>query len=412
MAWGPEHSAKPPAATRRLTRPPTAPDPVYFDYNATTPLDPEVRAVMADVEQRVFANPSSIHRLGREARARLDEARERVASAWGCRPTEVVFTSGATEANSLAVLGTARRRRSRGGHIVCSRIEHPSVIEAVRHLERRDGFRVTWVAPRQDGTVSAAAMLNAVESDTVLVTLMAANNEIGTLQPVAEVGTGCRARGIPFHTDAAQWLGKLPCTRIADFQADLVSVCAHKFHGPRGAGALYVRGGMAPEPLMFGGGQENDQRAGTENLPAIVGLAEAIERFAVAPVFAVPGIVRLTQRLRQAARRWPATRLLGAEPGLLPNTVAVAVEGADATALIAALDLTGICASSGSACSAGALVPSHVLTALALEPPMERGLVRFSLGRESTAAEVERLEQTMPKIIQQVLERGREAGNL
>ena len=412
MAWGPEHSAKPAPVPRRLARAAALPDPVYLDYNATTPLDPGVRTVMAEVERRAFANPSSIHRLGREARALLDEARERVATAWGCRPTEVVFTSGATEANSLAVLGTARRRKGPAGHLVCSRIEHPSVLEAVRHLERREGFRVTWVPPQRDGTVSAAAMLGAVESDTALVTLMAANNEIGTLQPVAEVGAACRSRGIPFHTDAAQWLGKMPCDRIDVFHADLVSICAHKFHGPRGAGALYVRGGMAPEPLMFGGGQENDQRAGTENLPAIVGLAEAVQRFAVTPVFAAAGIVRLTQRLRQAARKWPATRLLGAEPGLLPNTVAIAVDGADATALIAALDLVGICASSGSACSAGALVPSHVLTALALEPPMERGLVRFSLGRESTAAEVERLEREMPKVIQQVLERGREAGNL
>jgi len=254
-----------------------------------------------------------------------------------------------------------------------------------------------------------AALKAALRPDTVLVTIMAANNETGAIQPVAALGKVCRERGVLFHTDAVQWFGKEPFTNIHQFNADLVSLCAHKFHGPKGAGALFVRSPLHPDPILFGGGHENERRAGTENLATIIGLAEAMERFVRTPVFPQERLVGLTNRLAALVEQLEPQGAVRRSPraARLPNTLAFTVRGADSISLLASLDLEGICASSGSACSAGSLEPSHVILALGAPKDEANALVRFSLGRGSTEAEVEEVERVLPEIIARVQGAGR-----
>ncbi len=372
---------------------------IYFDYNATTPLDAGVRDVMVEALELAWGNPSSVHALGRAARDRLDDARYRLSGMWKCRPSEVVFTGGGTESNNLALMGTARLKASVGRHLVVSSVEHHAVLHAVEWLERHEGFEVTQVPVDAQGRVTVEAVLGAIRSDTALVSVMAANNEVGTVQPVAEIGRGCRERGVVFHCDAVQAFGKLPFDGMAGFEADLVSVCGHKFHGPKGAGALYVRSPLLPHPILHGGGHENERRAGTENLAAILGLVEAFERCVMTPCF--PERLRdWTGRLARVVEGIPGVRALGDREGGLANTLAFAVEGADGITLLANLDLEGVCASSGAACSAGSLEPSHVLKAMGLPADQCRALVRFSLGRETTEDEVDRVVALLPEVIQ------------
>lgn len=373
--------------------------PIYLDYNATTPLDPTVRGAMEPYWESVWGNPSSVHAIGRAARAALDDRRYRMAAAWKCKPSEVVFTSGGTEANHLAIVGTARLRRSRGNHLVTSAVEHPAVLETFRSLSRHDGFALTILPVDTDGQVSCDCLVAALRPDTILVSIMSANNEVGTLQPIAQLGRICRERGITFHTDAVQAFGKLPFLDIHQFEADLVTVCAHKFHGPKGAGALFIRSPLQPMPMLVGGGQENERRAGTENLPAIVGLVEAFERFVPHPVFPSDRLKSWTGQLATTAASIPGVTIRGHPLERLANTVAFTVAGADSIALMAALDLEGICASSGSACSAGSLEPSHVLEAMGVPKAETNALVRLSLGRETTSEEVERVCHQLPGIL-------------
>jgi len=375
---------------------------IYFDYNATTPLDPAVRAAMMPFLESVWGNPSSVHQIGRAARAALDEARYRLAGLWKCRPSEVVFTSGGTEANNLAVLGAARRLRGSGRHLITSPVEHPAVLHAHRQLQRLEGFEVTELPVDASGRVDPQSVRAALRPDTVLVSVMAANNEVGTLQPVAEIGALCRERGVCFHTDAVQALGKQPFEDIHQFQADLVAVCAHKFHGPKGAGALFIRSPLQPESVAVGGGHENERRAGTENLAGIVALVDAFARFVSAPVFDSERLAPWTRRLAETAAAIPGVTVRSPDAGRLANTVAFTVAGADSVTLLAALDLAGVCASGGSACSAGSLEPSHVLRAMGVPEPECNALVRFSLGRETTEAEVDRVISLLPEVIRQV----------
>ena len=375
---------------------------VYFDYNATTPLDPAVREAMLPYLGEVFGNPSSVHQVGRRARAILDAARDRAAGVLGCKPSEVVFTSGGTESNNLAVFGTARLLRHKGRHLITSAVEHHSVLHCCEYLARKEGFEVTYLPVDREGLVAVEALQRALRPDTALVSIMAANNEIGTLQPVAELGALCRERGVVFHTDAAQWLGKEPFEDIRQFNADLVSLCAHKLHGPKGAGALFIRSPLLPEPVVFGGGHENERRAGTENLAGIVGLVEALERFVRQPVFDKERLGPLAERLRKRLEGLPGVHLVGARQRGLANTVSFVTQGADSIALLAGLDLEGICASSGSACSAGSLEPSHVVRALGLEAQLTNSLVRFSLGRESSLEEVAYVEEVLPNVLRRV----------
>jgi len=375
-------------------------NPIYWDYNATTPLDHQVRQAMEPYLENVWGNPSSIHAVGRRARAALDEFRYRLAGAWKCRPSEVIFTSGGTESNNLAVLGTARLRGAQGyRHLVVSPVEHHAVLHALKHLEAHEGFTLTLVPVNHHGRVSPEAVAQALRPDTALVSIMAANNETGTLQPVAEIGRLCRERGVIFHTDAVQAFGKLPFERIDQFEADLVSVCAHKFHGPKGAGALFIRSPLLPHPTQHGGAQENERRGGTENLTAVAGLVSAFETLVLQPVFPTNSLRAWTERLAQTVTSLPGVERHGCPENRLPNTLAFSVEGTDSISLLANLDLEGLCASSGSACTAGSVEPSHVLRAMGVPESRAKALVRFSLGRESTEEEVARVESLLPTLI-------------
>lgn len=379
----------------------TPPRRVYFDHNATTPLDPGVREALIAALDDPWANPSSIHQLGHRARALLDDARERVADRLQCRPSEIIFTSGGTEANNLAVLGAARRLRDRGRHLLCSPIEHPAVLACHLYLARHEGFRLTLLPVDASGRIDPEEVARRLERDTVLVSVMAANNEVGTLQPVRQIGQLCRERGVLFHTDAVQWFGKEPATAVTDFEADLVTACAHKIHGPKGVGLLVARSPFQPLPLLLGGSQENDRRAGTENLAAILALTFALERFLSPPVFGSTIIDTGISDLRECLQDVDGVRIHSPPSGALRNTLAFTVADADSTSLLAALDLVGVCASSGSACSAGALEPSHVLEAMGVPAPRSASLVRFSLGRGNTIEEIDYVISLLPDLIKQ-----------
>lgn len=375
---------------------------VYLDYNATTPLDPKIQSSMLPFLDSVWGNPSSIHHLGRKARAVLDDARDRCSTVFGCRPSEIIFTSGGTESSNLAIFGTARRLRAKGRHLITSSIEHHAVLHSFRYLEQREGFEVTYLPVDRSGLVSPQSLKEALRPDTVLVSIMAANNEVGTIQPVSELGATCRDRGILFHTDAVQWFGKSPFTGVPQFNADLVSCCAHKIHGPKGAGLLYARSPLFPEPIIYGGGHENEHRAGTENLAAIVGLVLALERFVRQPVFAARALSPLAELFLNTLSGMEGVYVLGTAEHRLPNTVSFVVRDADSIALLAGLDLEGICASSGSACSSGSLEPSHVVLAMGFDNTLANSLIRFSLGRENTHEEVSLACSILPEVVRRV----------
>ena len=378
------------------------PRTIYFDYNATTPLDPGVRDAMLPFlgggVGEVWGNPSSVHHVGRKARALLDDARDRAAKFLGAKPSEIIFTSGGTESNNLAIFGTARALKSKGKHLITSAVEHDAVLQSFDYLEKKEGFEVTRLPVNSDGRVSPDDLKNAIRADTFLVSIMAANNEIGTIQPVAELGAICRERGIVFHTDAVQWFGKEPFENVGQFNADLVSVCAHKFHGPKGAGLLYIKSPLHPDPILFGGGHENERRAGTENLAGIIGLVAALEKFVKPPVFEKTKLKLLADNLISAIEKIDGCEIVSPKENFLANTVSFVVRGADSIALLAGLDVEGICASSGSACSAGSIEPSHVILAIG-KKELANSLVRFSLGRDSTAEEVDFVCAVLPEII-------------
>ncbi len=372
---------------------------IYFDYNATTPLDPRVREAMLPFLGEIWGNPSSVHHIGRRARALLDDARDRAAAVLGAKPSEVIFTSGGTESVNLAICGTARLLKPKGRHLITSAVEHHAVLHACDYLARKEGFEVTVLPVDRAGRVSLESLRQAIRPDTILVSIMAANNEIGTIQPVAELGVLCRERGVLFHTDAVQWFGKEPFAGVQQFNADLVSICAHKFHGPKGAGALFARSPLHPDPILLGGGHENDRRAGTENLAGIMGLVDAMERFVPEPAFARRHLEPLALRLIGAAEQIEGVQFVGSREQRLANTVALVVAGTDSIVLLAGLDMEGVCASSGSACSAGSLEPSHVIAALGFEQRLANALVRFSLGRETTEADVKWVADLLPGVI-------------
>jgi cysteine desulfurase len=376
----------------------SVPGTIYFDYNATTPLDPAVRESMLPFLDGIWGNPSSVHHVGRKARALLDDARERTARFLGAKPSEIIFTSGGTESNNLAIFGAARLLRDKGRHLITSAVEHHAVLHCFDYLEKKEGFSVSRLPVDSSGRVSPSDLKNAFRPDTILVSVMAANNEIGTLQPVSELGALCHDRGVCFHTDAVQWFGKEPFASIQQFNADLVSVCAHKFHGPKGAGLLFIKSPLHPDPILFGGGHENERRAGTENLPAIVGLVNALEKFVKPAVFDRQTIKPLCDRLVSAVKNIEGCDLVSPSSGSLANTVSFTVRGSDGIALMAGLDMEGVCASSGSACSAGSLEPSHVIVALG-KPAVANSLVRFSLGRFSALEEVERVCSLLPLVV-------------
>ncbi|MER3489930.1 MAG: cysteine desulfurase NifS [Meiothermus sp.] len=367
---------------------------IYLDYAATTPLDPEVKAAM----ERAFAawgNPSSLHAEGRGAKALLEESRERVAGAIGARPREVVFTSGGSEADALAILGYALAQGQ--GHLVSTQVEHSAVLTALRGLERL-GYAVTYLEPEpRTGLVYPEQVAQALRPDTRLVSVMTANNELGTLYPVRQIAAVCQARGVAFHTDAVQAAGTIPLN-VQELGVDMLSLAAHKFYGPKGAGALYLRRGLELFPIAPGK-QEQGLRGGTENLPAVYGMALALEKSVRLIPEEAPRLLALRKRLETALLALPGVELNGHPTQRSPKHVNVTALGADGEGLLLNLDLMGVCASSGSACSSGSLEPSHVLTAIGRSRPEARASVRFSLGRYTTEAEIDRAAKAFAEAV-------------
>ncbi len=360
---------------------------VYLDHAATTPVDPRVLEAMLPYFTAVPGNASSLHAFGQDARAGVDQARVKVAGLIGARPGEIVFTSGATEADNLAVFGVALAQEARGRHVVTSGIEHHAVLEACRFLEGR-GWAVTYVPVDGGGVVDPDDLRQALRPDTVLVSIMAANNEVGSLQPLAEIGRLTRERGIPFHTDATQMAGALPMS-VGESDVDLLSLSGHKRYGPKGVGALYVRAGTPLARVQHGGDHERGRRGGTENVAGIVGLGAACGLAADEMADEVIRVTALRDRLIAGALAIPGAHLNGARTPRLPNNVNVSFDGTDGQSLVIGLDLHGVAASSGSACSAGSLDPSHVLLALGLPPELAAGAVRLTVGRHTTEADVD-----------------------
>lgn len=372
---------------------------VYLDHNATTPLDPAVADAMADALRREFGNASSVHYFGQAAKARLDDARQRVAHLIGADPGEVVFTSGGTESDNFAIRGVAEAMEPLGRkHLVTSGLEHEAVLTTMRALERR-GWRVTRVAPDRHGVVDPDAIAEALTDDTALLTLMLANNEIGTIQPVAACAALARARGILVHTDAVQAAGKVPIG-VETLGVDLLSLSAHKFYGPKGVGALWIRRGTRLLSPMTGGKQERNRRAGTENVPGIIGFGLAATLAAERLEADAQTQAALRDRLeREILASVPGTHVNGGGQPRVPNTTNIGFEGIEAESLLIALDLEGFAVSTGSACSSGTLEPSHVLKAMGLPLPDTQNALRLSLGRHTTDDDITRFVATLPPIV-------------
>ena len=372
---------------------------IYLDHNATTPPHPDAVKAMLPFLEANYGNPSSMHCPGREARAALDGARERLAKLLGARPGEMVFTGGGTEADNHAIFGAVRALGGRARHVVVSPIEHHAVLHACEYLRQHEGVEVTVLPVDADGLVSPDAVRDAIRGDTALVSVMLANNETGALQPVREIGAVCRERGVLFHTDAVQGFGKVPMN-VGDLLVDLLSVSGHKVYGPKGVGALWIRPRVKMDPLLHGGSHESDRRAGTENVAGIAGFVRAAE-ITVARVESEDTRLRaLTERLwRELSARIERIRRNGPAGRRVANTLNVSFAGCKSDALLMSLDLEGIAVSSGSACAVGSLKPSHVLVAMGLGPEMAQAAVRFSLGAATTEADVDVVVNVMPQIV-------------
>jgi len=363
---------------------------IYMDHNATTPVRPEVLEAMLPFYGPVYGNASSLHGFGREAKDGLERAREQVAKVLGARPDEVCFTGGGTEADNLAVKGMAWANRERGDHLITSQVEHHAVFNTCEYLEKQ-GFKVTYLPVDSEGRVDPGDVEKAITKETLLVSIMQANNETGTVQPIAEVGRIARKRGVYFHTDAVQAFTKLP-TRVDELGVDLLSLSGHKIYGPKGVGCLYIRKGTKLDSLVHGGHHERNRRAGTENVPAIVGLGKAAELGAGEMNEEAKKLATLRDRLQEGIlARIPEVRVNARNTRRLPGTLSVCFNYVEGESILLGLDLKGIAASSGSACSSGAIEPSHVLTAMGVPPEEARGSVRFSLGRQNTEQEVDRV---------------------
>ncbi len=379
---------------------------VYLDHNATTPLHPEVLADMLPYLRERFGNASSVHAWGREARHALEAARAGLARALGAADKDtVLFTAGGTEADNLALQGVAAATGERGGHLIISAVEHHAVLNTADHLARR-GFEITTLPVDQDGRLDPDDLRRAIRANTILVSLMHANNETGVLFPLAELSRICRERGVPFHTDAVQSFGKVPLD-VEVLGVDLLSLSGHKIHGPKGVGALFVRRGTRMQALFHGGTQERSRRAGTEDVAGAVGLARAACLMLEALAADCTGALRdhLEASLMAAL---PGVCRNGAAGGRLPNTSSLAFDGIEAESLVLALDLQGIAVSSGAACSSGSVEPSHVLTAMGLPRDRVAASVRFSLGRETTRQEIDRVLEILPPIVRRMRRVGTE----
>ena len=371
---------------------------IYLDHAATTPVSAAVLEAMLPFFSDCAGNASSVYGTGREARKAVENARKQAAAAIGAEPREILFTSGGSESDNLAVKGTAWALKQKGKHIITTAIEHPAVLNTCRWLEKQ-GFEVSCIMPDGEGRIDPGKVRDAVRNDTILISVMAANNEIGTVEPVAEIGAIARERDIVFHTDAVQAVGAVPVD-VNAWNADLLSLSAHKFNGPKGAGALYVRRGTRIDALVHGGEQERGLRAGTENVPAIAGLGRAIAD-AVYGLEATAGkTAALRDRLKEGILgEIPGAYLNGPETGRLPNNLSVRFDGIDGEALLLRLDLAGIAASSGSACTAGSQEVSHVLKAVGLADEEAKSSLRLTVGPENTEAEIDETVAAVKDIV-------------
>lgn len=357
---------------------------IYLDNNASTPVDPEVAEAVIFALRNNFGNPSSSHKAGRTAREAVETAREMVASLINASPHEIFFTSGGTESNNIAITGIASKNK--GGHIITSIIEHPSVMNTCRHLEE-NGFEITYVPAGRDGRVSAEDVERVIRHDTILVTIMHANNETGVLQPLKEIGEVTRQRNIPFHTDAAQSAGKIP-VKADELNIDMLTIAAHKFYGPKGIGALYIRKGLTIKPIMSGAAHESGLRPGTENVPAIAGFGKACELSSRYTGLWASQTLSLTTMLYNGLRqRAGSITLNGHETLRLPNTVNISVRGVDAADLLERLG-ERVAASSGSACHAGSRKPSSILLSMGISEQDALSSIRLSTGKDNTEKEI------------------------
>lgn len=373
---------------------------IYLDNNATTPMDSRVLEAMLPFLQECFGNASSIHSYGQEARAAVEKARSHVAELLSAKSREIVFTSGGTESDNAAIEGVARRFGPAGGHVVTSTIEHSAVLRTCDHLERK-GYRVTRLTAGEEGVVRVEDVESALEDDTVLVSIMTANNEVGTLQPVEEIAALTRPRGILLHTDAVQAVGKVGVD-VNRLGVDLLSLSGHKFHGPKGVGALYISDSVQTEAFMLGGSHERNRRAGTENVPGIVGLGEACR-------LAAESLDHLDRDIRplrdhfenEILSRIPGTRLNGRRDERIPTTCNLSFDKVEGEALLVALDFKGVAVSTGAACASGSLRPSHVLEAMKLPRERVQGAIRFSLSRMTTREDIDlALEAVLASVAQ------------
>jgi len=358
---------------------------IYLDYNATTPLAPAVREAMLPFLDSIYGNPSSVHAAGRRARAAIDNARDQVASVLRVKPNEIIFTSGGTESANLAIQGLARSHSARGRHIISDHTEHSAVRNTVEQLGR-EGFSITWLNVSPDGLIDLDHLRNSLGPETALVSIMAANNETGVIQPLAEISKICRERSVLLHSDMVQAFGKM---EIDLSLVDAASFASHKFYGPKGAGILFLRSGLPIQSIMFGGSHENKRRPGTENVAAIVGLGEAAAKFSYNEKEGKRE-GRLRDRLWTGIKdAWPSAVLNGGGAPRLPNTLNFSFVGIDSGTLLIALDLEGICASSGSACMVGSVTASHVLLAMGLSNERAATATRLSLGHPTTEEEID-----------------------
>jgi len=374
---------------------------IYLDHNATTPADPEVVRAMLPYFSEKYGNASSIHFFGQQARNAVEEVRDSVARLIGAQYEEIYFTGGGTESDNLAVKGVCQAAKGKGNHIITSGIEHSAVLNTCRFLEGK-GFEVTYLPVDEYGRVNPDDVRKAVRKTTVLITVMHANNEVGTIQPVAELGKIAQERDIPFHTDAVQSFGKLS-VNAEKMNADLISVSGHKIHGPKGIGCIYIRKGIRIEPLMHGGHHEREKRAGTENVPGIIGLGKAAGLAAAKREEESLRLTGLREKLWNGIReKIPHVLLNGHPEERLPTTLNVSFRYIEGESIILNLDMEGVAASTGSACTSGSVEPSHVLSAMGVSPSLAQSSVRFSLGRYNTEEEMDRVLALLPGIVEKL----------
>ncbi len=379
--------------------------PIYLDYNATTPHDPEVIRVMRPYLEQHFGNPSSSHCYGRKTRAAIERARAQVAILLGCSPGEIVFTSGGTESNNYAIQGTALAQRHRGNHIITSQIEHPAVTAVCAQLERT-GFEVTYLPVDDEGLVKVDDVKRAIRPETILISIMHANNEVGTIQPIDQIARIAKSRNIIFHTDAAQSVGKI-ATRVRELGVDLLSIAGHKLYAPKGVGALYIRDGLVLEPLMRGAGQESGRRPGTENVLEIVGLGQACEIAGRQLSTNWAHMKSMRDRLEAGLlQRVPDIKVNGHRDRRLPNTLSVSIRGVEVNTLLGAIEKK-VAVSAGAACHSGLVQISHVLKAMRVPEDWARGTLRFSTGRMTTEAEIDAALAVVTKAIRELRQEGK-----